>query len=34
MNEFLKEFKDRGFYYQSTDEIGLSKKLNEENIKG
>ena len=34
MNEFLKEFKDRGFYYQSTDEIGLSKKLNEEKIKG
>ena len=34
MNEFLKEYKDRGFYYQSTDEIGLSKKLNEEKIKG
>ena len=34
MNEFLKEFKDRGFYYQSTDEIELSKKLNEEKIKG
>ena len=34
MNEFLKEFKDRGFYYQSTNEIELSKKLNEENIKG
>ena len=34
MNEFLKEFKDRGFYYQSTDEIELSKKLNKEKIKG
>ena len=34
MNEFLKEFKDRGFYYQSTNEIELSKKLNEEKIKG
>jgi len=34
MNEFLKEFKDRGFYYQSTGEIELSKKLNEEKIKG
>ncbi len=34
MNEFLKEFKDRGFYYQSTNEIELSKKLNKEKIKG
>ena len=34
MNEFLKEFKDRGFYYQSTNEIELSKKLNNEKIKG
>ncbi len=34
MNEFLKEFKDRGYFYQCTDEKALSKKLNEENIKG
>ena len=29
MNEFLKEFKDRGYFYQCTDEIGLLKYLNE-----
>ena len=29
MNNFLKEFKDRGYFYQCTDEIGLSKLLNE-----
>ena len=34
MNEFLKEFKDRGYFYQCTDEKALSKKLNEESIKG
>ena len=34
MNEFLKEFKDRGYFYQCTDEKSLSKKLNEESIKG
>ncbi len=34
MNEFLKEFKDRGYFYQCTDEKTLSKKLNEESIKG
>ena len=34
MNEFLKEFKDRGYFYQCTDENALSKKLNEESIKG
>ena len=28
MNNFLKEFKDRGYFYQCTDEIGLSKLLN------
>ena len=30
MNNFLKEFKDRGYFYQCTDEIGLSKLLNSE----
>ena len=34
MNDFLKEFKDRGYFYQCTNEKGLSKKLNEESIKG
>ena len=34
MNEFLKEFKDRGYFYQCTDEIALSKKLSNESIKG
>ncbi len=34
MNEFLKEFKDRGYFYQCTDEKALSKKLNEESLKG
>ena len=34
MNEFLKEFKDRGYFYQCTNEKALSKKLNEESIKG
>ena len=34
MNQFLKEFKDRGYFYQCTDENGLSKKLNSEKIKG
>ena len=34
MNDFLKEFKDRGYFYQCTDEKKLSKKLNEESIKG
>ena len=32
MNQFLKEFKDRGYFYQCTDENGLSKKLNSEKI--
>ncbi len=30
MNNFLKEFKNRGYFYQCTDEIGLSKLLNDE----
>ncbi len=34
MNKFLKEFKDRGYFYQCTNEDGLSKLLDEENIKG
>ncbi len=34
MNDFLKEFKDRGYFYQCTDEKSLSKKLNEGSIKG
>ena len=34
MNKFLKEFKDRGFFYQCTSEDELSKKLDEEKIKG
>jgi len=34
MNKFLKEFKDRGFFYQCTSEDELSKQLDKENIKG
>ena len=34
MNKFLKEFKDRGFFYQCTSEDELSKQLDEEKIKG
>ena len=34
MNKFLKEFKDRGFFYQCTSEEELSKKLDKEKIKG
>ena len=34
MNKFLKEFKDRGFFYQCTSEEELSKKLDTEKIKG
>jgi len=34
MNDFIKEFKDRGYFYQCTDEKALSKKLNHESIKG
>ena len=32
MNNFLKEFKDRGYFYQCTDEIGLLKYLNEKRL--
>ncbi|MDA9698493.1 tyrosine--tRNA ligase [Candidatus Pelagibacter sp.] len=34
MNKFLKEFKDRGFFYQCTNEVELSKLLDKEKIKG
>ena len=33
MNKFLKEFKDRGYFYQCTSEDELSKLLNKEKIK-
>ena len=32
MNKFLKEFKDRGFFYQCTSESDLSKLLDKEKI--
>jgi tyrosyl-tRNA synthetase len=34
MNKFLKEFKDRGFFYQCTDENELSELLDSKKIKG
>ena len=34
MNKFLKEFKDRGFFYQCTSEDDLSKLLDEKKING
>ena len=34
MNKFLKEFKDRGYFYQCTNENELSKLLDKEKIKG
>ena len=34
MNKFLKEFKDRGYFYQCTNETELSDLLNNEKIKG
>ena len=34
MNKFLKEFKDRGYFYQCTGEDELSGLLNKEEIKG
>ena len=34
MNKFLKEFKDRGFYYQCTSEEDLSTLLDKEKING
>ena len=33
MNKFLKEFKDRGFFFQCTDENELSDLLNKQKIK-
>ena len=33
MNKFLKEFKDRGFFYQCTDELRLSDLLDNKKIK-
>ena len=33
MNKFLKEFKDRGYFYQCTSEDELSNLLNKEKIK-
>ena len=33
MNKFLKEFKDRGFFYQCTNEDELSKLMDNEKIK-
>ena len=34
MNKFLKEFKDRGFFYQCTSEEELSRLLDKEKING
>ena len=34
MNKFLKEFNDRGFFYQCTSEKGLSDLLDNKKIKG
>ena len=34
MNKFLKEFKDRGFFYQCTNEEELSNLMDNERIKG
>ena len=33
MNKFLKEFKDRGFFYQCTDENGLSSLLDKKKVR-
>ena len=33
MNKFLKEFKDKGFFYQCTNEDELSSLLNKKKIK-
>ena len=33
MNKFLKEFKDRGFFYQCTDEHTLSELLDKKKIR-
>ena len=32
MNNFLKEFKDRGYYYQCTNELELSNQLNKKSV--
>ena len=34
MNKFLKEFKDRGYFYQCTNDMELSKLLDKNKIKG
>ena len=34
MNNFFKEFKDRGFFYQCTSETELSELMDNEKIKG
>ena len=34
MNKFLKEFKDRGYFYQCTSEDELSKLMDKGKIKG
>ena len=34
MNDFIREFKDRGLFYQCTDEVQLSNVLNKKSIKG
>ena len=34
MNKFLKDFKEKGYFYQCTDEKGLSDILNKQKIKG
>ncbi|ARJ48649.1 tyrosine--tRNA ligase [Candidatus Pelagibacter sp. RS40] len=34
MNDFIREFKDRGYFYQCTDETELSNVLNKKSIKG
>ena len=33
MNKFLKEFKERGFFYQCTNEDELSNQLNKKKLK-
>ena len=34
MNDFIREFKERGFFYQCTDEVELLNVLNKKSIKG
>jgi len=33
MNKFLKEFKDKGFFYKCTNEVELSNQLNKKKNK-